>query len=50
MEPGLLHKFYEVPPPGQRELYVPMFDRYTELRPSVEVRGYVAKWLWDQKP
>jgi len=50
MEPGLLRKLYELPPPGQRELYVPMFDRYRELRPSVEVRGYVAKWLWDQMP
>jgi len=50
MEPGLLHKLYELPPPGQRELYVPMFDRYRELRPSVEVRGYVAKSLWDQMP
>jgi hypothetical protein len=28
-------------------MYVNMFDRYVELRPSVEVRGYVAKSLWD---
>jgi hypothetical protein len=28
-------------------MYVPMFDRYVELRPRVEVRGYVAKSLWD---
>jgi uncharacterized protein (TIGR03663 family) len=47
MEPALLHKIYEVPPPGQREMYVNMFDRYVELRPRVEVRGYVAKSLWD---
>jgi 4-amino-4-deoxy-L-arabinose transferase-like glycosyltransferase len=47
MEPALLHRIYEVPPPGQREMYVNMFDRYVELRPSVEVRGYVAKSLWD---
>jgi uncharacterized protein (TIGR03663 family) len=50
MEPGLVHRLYAVPPPGQRELYVPMFDRYRELRPSVEVRGYVSKSLWDQLP
>jgi hypothetical protein len=47
MEPALLHRIYEVPPPGQREMYVNMFDRYVELRPRVEVRGYVAKSLWD---
>ena len=48
MEPALLHRIYEVPPPGQREMYVNMFDRYVELRPRVEVRGYVAKSLWDE--
>jgi hypothetical protein len=47
MEPALLHRIYEVPPPGHREMYVNMFDRYVELRPRVEVRGYVAKSLWD---
>jgi hypothetical protein len=50
MEPALLHRIYEVPPPGHREMYVNMFDRYVELRPSVEVRGYVAKSLWDGLP
>jgi uncharacterized protein (TIGR03663 family) len=47
MEPALVHKLYEMPPPGRREMYVDMFDRYVELRPGVEIRGYVAKWLWD---
>jgi hypothetical protein len=47
MEPALLRKLYDLPPPGQREMYVNMFDRYVELRPRVEVRGYVAKSLWD---
>jgi hypothetical protein len=50
MEPALLHRIYEMPPPGQREMYVNMFDRYVELRPRVEVRGYVAKSLWDELP
>jgi len=50
MEPALVHRIYEVPPPGQREMYVNMFDRYVELRPRVEVRGYVAKTLWDALP
>lgn len=47
-EPALLHKFYELPPPGQRYLYVPLFDGYTELRPQIELRGYVRKDLWDR--
>jgi uncharacterized protein (TIGR03663 family) len=50
MEPELLHRIYEVPPPGQREMYVNMFDREVDLRPRVEVRGYVAKSLWDELP
>jgi uncharacterized protein (TIGR03663 family) len=50
MEPALAHKLYELPPPGEREMYVNMFDRYVELRPSVEIRGYVAKSLWDRMP
>jgi uncharacterized protein (TIGR03663 family) len=47
MEPALVRKLYELPPPGQREMYVPLFDRYVELRPRIELRGYVAKPLWD---
>ncbi len=47
-EPALMRKFYESPPPGQRYLYVPLFDSYTELRPQIELRGYVRKDLWDR--
>jgi hypothetical protein len=49
MEPDLARKLYEGPPPGQRELYMNLFPTYVELRPQVEVRGYVAKWLWDRQ-
>jgi hypothetical protein len=24
-----------------------LFDQYAELRPRVEIRGYIAKPLWD---
>jgi uncharacterized protein (TIGR03663 family) len=48
MESELIRKFYELPPPGQRSLYVSLFDSYTELRPKVELRGYVRKDLWDR--
>ena len=47
MEEALARRLYELPPPGQRELYVNIFDREIDLRPQVEVRGYAAKALWD---
>jgi hypothetical protein len=47
MEPALMHRIYEVPPPGHREMYLNLFEREVDLRPRVEVRGYVAKTLWD---
>jgi uncharacterized protein (TIGR03663 family) len=48
VEKELLKKLYELPPPGQKKLYVPLFDTYLELRPGVELRGYVPKELWDR--
>lgn len=47
-EHDLLYKLYDLPPPGQRSLYVPLFDSYTELRPRIEIRGYVVKDLADR--
>jgi len=47
MEAALVHRLYEVPPPGERELYLRLFDAPLELRPGVELRGFVAKSLWD---
>ncbi len=48
VEQELLAKLYQLPPPGKKNLYVPLFDTYTELRPQVELRGYVTKDLWDR--
>jgi hypothetical protein len=45
MEPALIHELYEVPPPGSRNLYRSIFDRYVELRPQVELRGYIRASL-----
>ncbi len=47
MEGAVTTKLYEWRRPGERELYVPLFDAPIELRPQVEVRGYAAKSLWD---
>ena len=37
--PALMRKLYQLPPPGKKTLYVPLFDSYIELRPGVELRG-----------
>jgi uncharacterized protein (TIGR03663 family) len=48
MEGAIGRKLYEWRRPGERELYVPIFDGPVELRPQVEVRGYATKSLWDR--
>ncbi len=48
MEPALVRKLYDLPPPGERELYVSAFDRPVALRPGVELRGYATRTLWDE--
>jgi hypothetical protein len=47
MEPALVRKLYDLPPPGERELYVGIFERPVELRPRVELRGYAVGRLWE---
>jgi len=42
-----VRRIYEVPPPGERELYVSVFDREMELRPGVELRAYASAALWE---
>lgn len=53
LEEALMRKLYELPLPGQKELYMHLFYDdgqvpYMELRPQVEIRGFVAKSLWDR--
>jgi uncharacterized protein (TIGR03663 family) len=52
-EEALMRKLFELPPPGQKELYMHLFDENgreikMELRPEVEIRGFVSKSLWDR--
>jgi uncharacterized protein (TIGR03663 family) len=47
VEAELLEKLYEWPPPGERNLYVPLFESTLEIRPAVEIRGYITKDLLD---
>ena len=44
----LISRLYEISPAGQKNLYVPLFDKGIELRPQVELRGYITKDLWDE--
>jgi len=30
------------PPPGQKNLYIPLWKEYRELRPTLELRGYIT--------
>jgi uncharacterized protein (TIGR03663 family) len=53
VEPALMRFLYELPPPGKRELYMHLFHQdgrllFLQLRPTVEIRGFVAKSLWDR--
>lgn len=48
LEGALMKRLYELPPAGQRHMYVPLFDTYTILlRPEVKLLGLVRKDLWD---
>lgn len=48
VEADLMVKLYELPPPGEKNLYLPLFENYVELRPGVEMRIYIEKALWDE--
>lgn len=48
MEEALAEKLYDLPPPGERELYMSLFERPVHLRPRVELRGYATRTLWDE--
>jgi len=48
VEEDIIYKLYEVPPPGEKTLYTPLFDGYMEIRPRIEIRGYVQRELWER--
>jgi uncharacterized protein (TIGR03663 family) len=47
-ESRLITRLFDISPPGQKNLYVPLFDSYVELRSGVELRGYITKDLADK--
>jgi uncharacterized protein (TIGR03663 family) len=44
----LTRKLFEVPPPGQRRLYIPLLGYDPELRPGVSVSLYLRKDYYDR--
>ncbi|MCP5062674.1 MAG: hypothetical protein GY936_09440 [Ignavibacteriae bacterium] len=46
-EEEIIEKLFSIPPPGKKNLYVPLFDESLMLRPSIEIRGYVQKDYYD---
>lgn len=48
LEQELLGVLYSVPRPGQKNLYVPLFEKKLQLRPGVEWGGYIRQDLWDR--
>lgn len=46
-EEEIIEKLFTIPPPGKKNLYVPLFDEYLTLRPNIEIRGYVQKDYYD---
>jgi uncharacterized protein (TIGR03663 family) len=48
LQDRLIARLFDIAPAGQKNLYVPLFDRDIELRPQVELKGYITKDLWDQ--
>ena len=47
LEQQIIKKLYELPPPGQKNLYVPLFEKEIWLRPENELIGFIPKDLWD---
>jgi predicted membrane-bound mannosyltransferase len=50
LEPALVHLLYEVPPPGERPLYVNLFDGDIRIRAGVMLRGYAKQTVVPDAP
>jgi hypothetical protein len=48
LQPDLLHLLYEIPPPGERALYVPLCSTPIMLRHGVEIDAYIKRDLYAQ--
>jgi uncharacterized protein (TIGR03663 family) len=48
LEQPILRTLYSVPKPGEKHLYLPLFEEEPFLRPGVPWQGYIRKELWDR--
>lgn len=48
LEKDLIEKLYSIPPAGSVNLYVPLFEKQINLRPTKEIRGYIRKDYFDK--
>jgi uncharacterized protein (TIGR03663 family) len=47
LKEALIKKMYTKPKPGEKYLYIPLFDENTWLRPGVKINGYVRRDYWN---
>ena len=47
-EQEILETLYSAPKPGEKYLYMPLFDKPLFLRPGVQWQGYIRKQLFDK--
>jgi uncharacterized protein (TIGR03663 family) len=47
-EENLLRRIYDLTPLADRQLYVSLFDHQIELRPGLEMRGYIRYDAWQK--
>ena len=48
VESQIIERLFKRRPPGERGLYMFLFDRPVQLRPGIELRAYIRKGLYDQ--
>lgn len=48
LENDILEAVYSTPKPGEKHLYVPLFDEPLFFRPGVQWQGYIRKQLFDE--
>ena len=46
LEDQLIIKMYTMPAPGEKYLYIPLFDVGTQIRPGVTINGYIRQDYW----
>ena len=48
VEADLIHRLYDIPEPGKKDMFLYYFDRLIQLRPGIELRGYIRKEFSDE--